>query len=284
MLRSAICAMVRDPSNLYFWIYHHLHTIHIDYIFLRLESDQFIPFPLPPNVIVLEHEKSIDSFNSILHQQQRQIDFVNRCLHFYSSTYSIQYLIHIDDDELIMLHSKYHSLSDIIQLYFREPYTHLRIQNFEAIFYKSPHNHSSPFFQTFYGKDCSIEKARSYSNGKSIAYISPYIYSTGPHTFSGQSLSVSKKDMVIFHYDSILFSSYLSKFQHLSSISDNVLDKIPFRFYQQSIQLIKNPSTQESDLYDFWFTHLSDVRYPIYMPNFYHFPYDLNLNLDSIQL
>lgn len=268
MYKTALCSMMHHPIDLQFWIDHHLYIVKFDYIFLRLENSDHVKIN-NDRVIIVEREIIKNSNDSILYQQYRQQDFVNRCLHHYVNAYSIKFLLHIDNDELLVLNFKYDSIHSLINCYLNYPYTNLRIQNFEAVLLDKSSS-SNLFLQTLYFKDCSMEKCRSYSNGKSITLISESIECTGCHTFSGLYFAVPKSEVIILHYDSLIYSKWFDKFKHLSKITSKIYDQIPFPFYKSSIDKIKN---NETNLQQFWLSEVSHCDNPIYIPFFYHFPH-----------
>lgn len=264
----AVCCMtMRVDTNLEVWIHHHLHNVGMDYIFLRIEGALK---PLPSDrVLILEHEIVNDAhIDSIPRQQERQKRFVNQCLRVHAPRMHVRYLLHIDDDELLVLHKQWSSLKEVLQ---QQPQdmAYIRIQNYEAVLLSPPlmpetQYSNNLFWSTTYFKDGATEECRGYRNGKSIALVGHTQECTGPHTFTGPWIKMNTAHAIILHYESLFFRQWLQKFTHLSQCSSQILQQTlhPFPFYQQSIlQIQKNKPLPL--LYDFWRQWISRVERPI---------------------
>lgn len=256
MKKCAICLMTRNIYHLPFWIEYHLDQYKFDYILVRFESHEVFPFK-DKRILIIQHMMPENTRNSILTQQYRQVDFVNYCIQHICPIYDIRYLLHIDDDELFWLNPSFQSIHDFLKKTpHDDPVDSLRFQNVEAILNTSNTKNKNIFQSTHLFLDCSLEKCRSYSNGKSMAIIkNVFSTCTGCHTFHGVTKNISKELALILHFDSIRFQDWKKKFHHLSNISPTLYKKIPFEFYKKSILAQKN---SEKDQYEFWF---DQVRY-----------------------
>lgn len=285
----AVCCMtMRVDTNLDVWIHHHLYTVGFDYIFLRVEGNDGIANLHRrrlggPRVLILENEiVENPHIDSVRRQQERQKRFVDQCLRIHAPRLHVRFLLHIDDDELLVLHKRWPCLNSLLQsMQSRlpsQPIASIRIQNFEAVLLSPPPSISNPqegdlFFTTTHFKDGAIEDCRGYRNGKSIARVGHTIECTGPHTFVGPWIKMDSADAIVLHYDSLTFKGWLKKFTHLSQCSSDILQHAlaPFPFYQQSILRIQQKESP-SLLYDFWKRWISRANKPIDISQKYTIP------------
>lgn len=258
-MSTAICCMSMQPEHFEFWIFHHLEIVGFDYILLRIENTILeIPEPYKSRVFICESVSIQDGhIDSIPRQQERQMNFVNGCLQEICFLYNIQYLLHIDDDELIVLRNDFKRISQLLSKYV--PFTNLRFQNYEAVLRGTPRN-TKYFFQTTWFKNGSLEECRSYRNGKSLTNVKKQTRSNGSHTFTGEWIKVSEEDAIILHYDSISFEKWKKKFLHLKTMTK--IPKSIFPFYQDSINLFLN-NPQENVFYEFWQKEITKCKNPI---------------------
>ena len=269
---TAICCMTMQPEHFEFWIRHHIETVGFDYIFLRQENTILtIPEIYQDRVFVCQHESITDShINSIPRQQIRQISFVNYCLQKICPSMNIDYLLHIDDDELMVLEKNISSIQQLLESFDQENITNLRFQNYEAVLRFTP-QHSHFFFQTHWFKNGSLEECRSYRNGKSITNVSKQQRCNGCHTFTGEWKKVNEDQAIILHYDSITFEKWKKKFHHLKIMTGQDHSFL-FPFYQQCIDLfLQNPS--HDILYSFWLENISKADNPIDVTRNYRFDF-----------
>jgi hypothetical protein len=169
----AVCCMtMRMDANLDVWIHHHLHIVGIDYIFLRVVGDNiFNQQRLGPKVFVLENEIVEDAhIDSVRRQQERQKRFVDQCLRVHAPRLRVRYLLHIDDDELLVLHKRWSGLKPLLQEKLQQQnqqavVNSFRIQNYEAVLLHPPPQKSSAistdgdlFFLTTHFKDGALEE------------------------------------------------------------------------------------------------------------------------------
>jgi len=259
-----------QPEHFSFWLNHHLNIVGVNYILLRVENTLLqIPTEFSNKVIICEQQQIQNAnIDSIIRQQERQKNFVNCCLYDYCPGLGIRYLLHIDDDELLMVGKHIDSIQELLEKNFcKQEIQYLRIQNYEAVLRFTP-QHQEYFFQTSWFKNANNEDCRSYKNGKSIAFVGRGSMCNGCHTFTGNWLKLTEEDVIIAHYDSITFDKWKIKFNHLKSMTQ--IPKSIFPFYQQSIELFLMGSSEES-LYKFWKSAVSQCTNPINITVNYRF-------------
>jgi hypothetical protein len=262
--------MTMQPEHFSFWLHHHLNVVGVNYILLRVENTILqIPNEFVKKVVLCEQVHVQDAnIDSIIRQQDRQKEFVNRCLSDYCQGLGIRFLLHIDDDELLLVGKHVESFQTLLEQSFRRrEIQYLRIQNYEAVLRFTP-QHQEYFFQTSWFKNANHEECRSYKNGKSIAYVGRGSLCNGCHTFTGTWLKLAEEDAIIAHYDSITFDKWKSKFNHLKNMTK--IPKSIFPFYQQSIELFLRDTSEES-LHKFWQNAVSQCTNPINITVNYRF-------------
>jgi hypothetical protein len=160
----------------------------------------------------------------------------------------IQFLLHIDDDELLYVSEEYNnSLKHLIlkKKWLHSRYTDLHFKNVEAVYDDNVDN--AACFTTNSFIDCYLDHCRSYANGKSMGKIHSSLKPWGPHHFTAPTLKISMADAVVLHFDSCNFNRWQQKFINLSNISKKELQRIPFSYYKQSIQKIYDCEDKCSD-------------------------------------
>lgn len=266
----AICCMTMEPEHFSFWLHHHLNVVGVNYILLRVENTVLqIPEQFSNKVIICEHQRVQNAnIDSIVRQQERQKEFVNRCLHNYCPKLGIQYLLHIDDDELLLVGKHVDSIQGLLEKSLgQEELQYFRIQNYEAVLRFTPQHHEY-FFKTLWFKNANVEECRSYKNGKSIALVGRGALCNGSHTFTGNWLKLAEEDVIIAHYDSITYDKWKSKFNHLKAMT--TIPKSIFPFYKKCIDLFL-AKTLDHELYKFWHNAVSQCVDPIDITKHYKF-------------
>jgi hypothetical protein len=263
-------SMIKHPVDIHIWLHHYLYTLHFSHIFIFIDNHPELYKQLqkyPSDKIYLYHSTNDIKKDKYLNLQLQQQIFINKILKLCYQL-KIKYLFHVDDDELLVVSKKYdYSLKEFLRLQKQkyQKYTHLKIQNIEAIF--DPSQTKYCLFSKYF-IPCHKMKCKSYSNGKSIAYLShSNIYSLGSHDFSGNSFKVDPSDILLLHFDSCSFQKWYQKFSILSNnISQKVFNSIPFDYYKTSIQKILKcnqqcqydidscPSCQQH-LYQYWYNN-----------------------------
>lgn len=261
---SVAIACMTNSQDLEFWLEHHIKTVGIDFIFLRVEN---LTIKVPQHYqhcVHIEQDLGVQpTLNSMIHQQERQTDFVNQCIKDASSM-GIRFLLHIDDDELLILGKKWKSIQEYCASVEWESIHSLRIQNYEAVLRATPLASHEYFHSTRWFKNCGREPCRSYSNGKSIADVSNVdLQATGCHTFGGPWKKMKEEDGVILHFDSMSYPRWKTKFQALSKMSPELFTSVPFLFYKKSIECFWNENNTEQEKRRFWIEWVSHCEYPM---------------------
>jgi len=255
--KVAVVTMTKKPIDFDIWIDHYLNKLNINSIFLRIEES-----PETENIIKKYNKKGniypifvnekIDNSNSYYVQMDRQKDFVNQTIEKCRKM-GIEYLIHIDDDELFHINkNKFKNVQEFFESIHSQVtnsnLSNIHFQNFEAVF---PEN-KKHCFDTNKFLDCKLGNCKSYCNGKSATNVSLNTQFFGPHNFSGMVLNVNPEDACVLHFDSACFEKWYQKFENLSHItSEEKFNNIPFAFYKNSIKLIKEGKNKDI-CKDFW--------------------------------
>jgi len=239
----AICSMVRKPLNFETWLKYHF-SIGVEYIFLRIEetpelkeiTDRY------PNKIFAEYISETDTLNNYYTIQERQTIFIDQCIQSCLG-YGIRWLFHIDSDELIWCKQSLISILTPIS----KSFSCIHFQNYEAVYDRD--DLPNPFLNTNQFIRCKDGKCLSYANGKSVGRVTQELRSYGPHYFTGRVYELSDKIAAILHFDSPTFQEWYNKFSNLSNISVDNLNKIPFKFYRESIDIIQKGNMQQAREY-----------------------------------
>lgn len=238
----ALATMVTNQPDFDKWLLHHIPLV--DKIYLRIENAPSIvqlsaQYPNKIEYEVIDDGNKIKK-NNYFTQMDRQKDFVNRMIEK-AKTDGIEYLFHIDADELIDSNG---GLLDNLRL---APLgtVCIHLKNYEAVF-----NNNQSCFDAAKFLDCEKETCKSYANGKSVAVISQNPKFNGPHYFHGKLFDMPPDKIRILHFDSCKFDAWKEKFMRMK---DSKKNDIPFQFYQQSIELInKDPVPTDSELLSFY--------------------------------
>lgn len=234
----AICSVVKDPLNFDWWLDYHF-GLGIDYIFLKIEDTLSLQKVVEkyPNVVAT-YENKIDRKNNYLTLIDRQRIFFNEI----KSTLidlEINWLFHIDSDELILCNGNLKEILDEIP----DHYQTVRFTNYEAVY--DSDDLENPFIQSSrfrYG-----HSRISYKNGKSAGRVNNDLGFKSPHKFHGNRLYFPETKIVILHYESATFESWYSKFNQ--EFDEDKITEIPFEFYKKSIEVIKNESKETAREY-----------------------------------
>ena len=233
----AFVSLIRNPIDLPLWLKYH-RKMGIRRFFIRLEdSPSWEEYLKDMPDVVLEIGKSDKSGNNYSKLIDRQVEFVNATLRRAAKMNDIEWLVHIDADEL--LHgdiSKLANLPDKIKT--------IKLENAEAIFDKTKQDtcfSAKDFLRCGKNAPC-----KSYINGKPIGRIhDPDVSLAGPHDFAyngkidGEGSFQYKmpfETLHILHFEGCTFGAWVEKFFHLSKNdkADN-----PFPYYKTSIETAK---------------------------------------------
>ena len=238
----AICSMVRKPFNFDTWLEYHFNK-GIEYIFLRVEDTPELKEIVDkyPNKVFAKYYNDIDNLNNYQTIQTRQANFIDETIEE-SKQLPIEWIFHIDSDELIW--SKEPLLKILTPIPKRYGYVHL--QNFEAVYPED--SLDNPFIKTnrFVG---SGNGNLSYGNGKSVGRVSDSLKISCPHYFTGKVYELSNELASILHFDSMTFEIWYDKFSNLSNITEKNFKQIPFKFYRDSIEIIREGDVEIARAY-----------------------------------
>lgn len=225
----AIFSMVRKPFNFDTWLDYHF-SIGVDYIFLRVEDTPELKEILDeyPNVIV-DYINETDKKNNYWTLIDRQKYFFN---HLKNKLFdlNIQWIMHIDSDELVCVNNLKSFFTEINTIY-----DTLHFDNYEVVCERD--NMENPFLQS---NKFRYKNLLAYGNGKSAARVNDKLEWNGPHRFKGNCLDISPKKLVILHFESSTFDMWYEKFSNISKNDDDFFNRIPFEFYKNSIRIINN--------------------------------------------
>ncbi len=233
----AICTMVRKPFNFETWLDYHF-SLGVVHIFLRVEDtpELFEIIKSYEDKVSVEYVNRKDTSDNYWTQMDRQNSFVDsvieKCVQM-----KIDWLGHIDSDELLWCEDL--NILDKID----EDIDCVVIKNYEAVY--PVDDLENPFLDT----NRFTRPKLAYANGKSFGRVSNNLKSNGPHRFKGKTYSLDKS-MIVLHYESPTFSDWYKKFsEEKSEISDEMLEKIPFDYYKNSIKLIREGDIQKCRQY-----------------------------------
>ena len=231
----AICSLVRNPFNFDTWINYHI-SIGISKFLLSVEDTPELKEIIDSYDDLIEVEYvSMDSKDKFYDRNywtlmDRQKTFVTKSIEKCKSL-SIDWLLHIDTDELLWCGD---SILDLL-VGIEPDVDYIHIKNYEAVY--SFDNLENPFLQTNTFISSSM---MAYKGGKSIGRVSTRLKYLGPHAFHGKYYIIKTKKSVVLHFESATFEHWYKKFsEEKMDISDEMLNKIPFIFYKESISLIR---------------------------------------------
>jgi len=233
--RVAFASLMRNPVDLPLWLKYH-RKIGIKKFFIRLEdSPSWEEYLRDSPDVILEIGKSDETGNNYSSLIDRQKEYVNKILKNVGQLYDIDWLIHIDADEL--LHG---DINKLISL--SEKYKTVKLENAEAIFDEKKQD------TCFSAKDflrCSNEApCKSYVNGKPAGRTQdPNIILLGPHDFGYKNeingefkYNMPFDDLHILHFEGCSFGGWVEKYYHLSK---NDKKDMPFEYYKESMETAK---------------------------------------------
>lgn len=243
--KFAVCTQTRRPVHLEYWLHYYLEVLRVDKIYLKIENTPGLKEKLSKSVfadkLIVEEQNQVSNRDTYDRMQQRQCEWVNTSI-LYARDHHIDFLLHVDDDELLILSNMYPSLPDFLGKHKFLEYSNIHLQNAEAVYGEARVHEQDCFLEPKTMNPCaSSGTCRSYANGKSIGNLRfPQIACSGPHAFTGRTLEVSLDVAFILHFDSCTFAKWFDKFSNLSNISNEVYEKIPFLFYKNSIQRLQD--------------------------------------------
>ena len=238
--KVAIITMVNQQPNFDFWLDYHLNHLKIDLVLLRVEdTPEYKPLvkKFGEKINATFHsKKEINLKHNYFGQMDRQEIFVNESIEK-ARKLGIDYVFHIDSDELIYVHpdnnkTPRHQLLRKNLEEVHPDYSCIHIKNFEAVF----PNMEDKCFNTSRFIDCQKGQCLSYANGKSAGRVKHGIKFRGCHYFSGKVFNIGDDKLAVLHFDSCTYDKWKSKFNLLKDTNDKKLNEIPFPFYKNSIK------------------------------------------------
>ena len=224
--------MVRKPFSYETWLSYHFSK-GIEYIFLRVEDTPELEDLIDkyPNKVFAQYYNGVDTTNNYHTIQTRQEDFIDESI-LKSTQFPIEWIFHIDSDELIWSREPLPNILDQIP----KNYGCVHLQNYEAVY--PGDSLDNPFLRT--NRFVSPGNGNlSYGNGKSVGRVSISLKNKGPHYFTGKVYELNAELASILHFDSPTFEIWHEKFSNLSNISKTKFNQIPFQFYRDSIEVIE---------------------------------------------
>lgn len=248
-LKIAIATLTKNPIEYDKWLKYQFDVLKIDFIFIQIEDTPDLKNDIysnyTPDQIFINDIMTADIKNQYEDLQKRQMKFLQYCIEQCKEK-KINFLLHIDDDELLYVSTEYdHDLKNLIlkKKWMSSNYTDFHFKNIEAVY----PNNINTCFETKYFIDCYKDQCRSYANGKSMGRICSKLRPNGPHHFSGPTLKISDNEGCILHFDSCNFKKWKQKFTNLANLSKKELKSIPFSYYRNSIQKIYDCQHQCSE-------------------------------------
>jgi hypothetical protein len=267
-IKFAICTQTRNPVDIDYWLHYYFDHLQVDRIYLKIENTPGLLTRLKKNIyferMIVEERNHVSNRDTYDHQQQRQCEWVNYSIK-HSRDDGFDYLLHVDDDELLILSKKYTSLSDFLNKNDFSKHSNIHLHNAEAVYGEARDKKDECFLKPTKINPCNISgTCRSYANGKSFGNLHfKDLSCLGCHAFSGKTHHLAIEDSFILHFDSCTFSKWFDKFSNLSNISNRVFEKIPFSFYKDSIKNIQNcPAINEeckSQVYNYYSDFMTKI-------------------------
>jgi hypothetical protein len=235
--RVAFVSLIRNPIDLPLWLKYH-RKLGIRRFFIRLEdSPSWEEYLKDMPDVVLEIGNSDKSGNNYSTLIDRQIKYTNETLKSARNMQDIEWLVHIDADEL--LHGNIGAFATL-----PKTVKTVKFENAEAIFDKT--RQDTCFSATNFLRCSKNAPCKSYVNGKSAGRIhDPKVSLAGPHEFAYDGENTGSGDfryempfetLHILHFEGCTFGAWVEKFFHLSK---NDKGDNPFEYYKSSIEASK---------------------------------------------
>jgi hypothetical protein len=248
----AIVLLSRRPADLKSWLQYHLEYMGVKRVYMDVEDTphfdrtwQSLSDSLKGKVEVwkanatLENgdKRPADDYTTL---QARQLVAMRRAKER-SRDLGIDWLLHIDDDEL--LYTPLHRPIGEVLRTVPEGFDQAYIPNVEAVF-------DSPEVKSCFTETSTVNMNRytfvSYANGKAAVRVSDDdAFPAGPHqwrTSQGMEVNSIHLDAETFgspiwlvHFESCPFSRWEDKFRELGNTSPDKVKAIPFPYYRDSI-------------------------------------------------
>lgn len=279
--RTAIVMLSRNPPDLKTWLQYHLDYMGIERVFIDVEDtpqwnstwatlspahqQRVSVFRAPPTRIDTRHgieTRPSDDYETL---QARQIKAMTEAKAS-SATLGIDWLIHIDDDEL--LYTPVHRPIGEVLASLPGDVDQAYIPNVEAMY-------PSPGVKSCFTETSEANANRylfaSYANGKAAVRVADAMARpAGPHQWRDGDLEPNSVHMdeepfgspvMVVHYEACPFHRWEDKYWELGNTSPEKIKSIPFAWYRESIRAMqhcRNPAEmkrrgcQQDNLMHFW--------------------------------
>jgi len=273
--RVAVVMLSRHPPDLRLWLEYHLGYMGIEHVFMQVEdtpefnSTWQALHPSRQRQVTVWRAPSVsgpdkrpaDDYETLQHRQTKAMRLAKEA----SVNMGIQWLVHIDDDEL--LYAPIHRPVGDILAAMPGGFDQVYIPNSEAIY-------PSADVQNCFAQTTEINinafKFVSYANGKAAVRVSDSAaVPAGPHQWrdlQGRELPSIHLDaqpfgapLMVVHFESCPFSRWEDKYWELGNTPAWKVNRIPFRFYRESIEKMQNcraggsdPECSDEALRSFW--------------------------------
>lgn len=262
--KVAIVMLSRNPPDFDAWLRYHLGYMKVEHVFVQVEDTPWLeegaPFwdtlpgsyrekvtiwRLPTQSLSSTDSRPADDYDTL---QARQIRAMAQAK-AESQERGIDWLIHIDDDEL--LHAPMHRSIGELLAAMPANFDQAYIPNVEAIYDNSNVKHC--FAET---KEVNMNRYKfvSYANGKAAVRVHSAsgveIRPAGPHqwrtTENREPASVHLDQepfgppLMVVHFESCPMVRWEDKYWELGNTSPDRINRIPFKFYRESIQRMQH--------------------------------------------
>lgn len=235
----AFASLMKNPVDLPLWLKYH-RDLGIKRFFIRLEDSlSWEDYLKDMDDVVLEIGQSSKE-NNYMTLIERQVKYVNEIIKKAREMNDIEWLIHIDADEL--LHGDIDTINNL-----PESVKTIKFENAEAVFDESKRD--SCFSSTNFIKCNNRSQCKSYINGKAGGRVTDdNVICLGPHDFgyNDTNKNVNKlipfENLHVLHFEGCTFGGWVEKYYHLSK---NNKSDVPFKYYIESIEKAK-------DAYEFY--------------------------------
>lgn len=262
-VRSAIVMLSRHPPEFATWLRYHLDYVGVERIFMEVEDTP--QFNATWNALPPAHQERVtvwhpNSYFKVAHDAQqrptddyetlqaRQLRAMARAKDEATAA-GIQWLIHIDDDELLYSPMQ-RPLADVLGA-MPDEVEQAYIPNVEAVY---PSVDVKNCFEETTEVNMNRYNFVSYANGKAAVRLdgpsAEYIQPAGPHLwrevdgFEPQSLHLDEESfgspLFVVHFESCPFSRWEDKFWELGNTDASKIHRIPFQFYRESIERMQH--------------------------------------------
>ena len=236
--RIGIANMMKNPIDLPLWLKYH-RNLGISKFFIRLEdSPSWEEYLKDIDDVYMESGTSDETGNNYTTVIDSQVSFVNKILQDKQKMKDIDWLIHIDGDELI-----HGELDTLIHL--PNNVKTVKFTNAEAVF-KEPKKRDTCFTATDFLRCDQGAPCKSYVNGKAAGRTNdPNVFLAGCHDFGykgdvsnegSSNYKIPFDKLHVLHFEGCSFGGWVEKFYHMSKGDKG---DMPFPYYKESIQATK---------------------------------------------